>query len=150
VNENQQEILLSFPRGIPGFEECKTFKMIEEEDSCLANLIATENNEASFIIFQSQVFFPDYLPDVELAKEEAKILQITAEDTLEVWSMLTLCRSDMSKTTVNLRAPILINRRTGTAAQFILTDDRYSSRQPLFTGLETNDKKEVAQEGAVG
>lgn len=150
MSENKLETLINFPKGIPGFEECKYFKLIQEEDSLLANLVSTETGEAGFVIFRTQLFFPDYLPNVELAAEEAGLLEIGETDSLEVWSLLTLRQSDMSKTTANLRAPVILNRRTGKGAQFILNDDRYSSRQPLFAELENTDRKEGVGEGAVG
>jgi len=132
----KKETLIEFPRGIPGFEEYKTFKLIEdEEDPFLANLLAVENGQAGFVLFRIQLFLEDYLPQIELADEEARLLEITQTDTPEVWTILTLCHSDFTKTTANLRAPVIINRRARKGAQFVLNDDSYSARYPLFADL---------------
>lgn len=150
MSNNKLETLLCFPKGIPGFEEYLHYKLAEEEDSPLANLVSTENSEAGFILFRSQFFFSDYLSSIELAADEIELLGIVANDPIEVWSILTLCQSDMIKTTVNLRAPILVNRRTRKGAQFILSDDHYSPRQPLFSDWTKPAPNEGGREGAVG
>ncbi len=149
MSKKQKDTLIRFPNGIPGFESYHHFTLIEEEDSLLANLISTENEEAGFILFKPQALFPDYLLQVELGTEEVDILDVTAEDTIDIWAILTLCQSDMNKTTINLRAPIIINSRTGKGVQLILCDDQYSSRQPLFAELQQNAQEGI-KEGAVG
>ena len=90
-SSNKKETLIDFPRGIPGFEEYKTFKLIEdEEDSLLANLIAAEDGQAGFILFRIQLYLADYLVKIEFAEEEASLLDIRPSDTPEVWTILTL------------------------------------------------------------
>ena len=64
----------------------------------------------------------------------------------DVWVILTLNRQEMAKTTVNLRAPILFNTVEGIGMQVIFNDDRYLSRQLLFT----QENPKPLQEGAVG
>ena len=145
-SSNKKETLIDFPRGIPGFEEYKTFKLIEdEEDSLLANLIAAEDGQAGFILFRIQLYLADYLVKIEFAEEEASLLEIRPTDTPEVWTILTLCQSDLSKTTANLRAPVIINRRTRKGAQFVLNDDSYSSRYPLFADLAASSDQSSAK-----
>mgnify|MGYP000894973337 CR=1 FL=1 len=144
---SKKETLIEFPKGIPGFEEYKTFKLIEdEEDHLLANLLAIEDGQAGFVLFRIQLFLKEYLPQIELVEEEAKLLEIEQTDNLEVWTILTLCRSDLTKTTANLRAPVIINRRTRKGAQFVLNDDRYSARYPLFAGLTASCNHNVERQ----
>ncbi|AHF10635.1 flagellar assembly protein FliW [Dehalobacter restrictus DSM 9455] len=141
--------LIRFPKGIPGFEGYFQYHLMEEENSLLTQLLSAEDVHARFIIVRPQIFFPDYLSTVDLGQEEAELLEVTPDDKLEVWAILTLCQQDMQKTTINLRAPIVINRRTGKGAQFILSKDSLLSRQPLFSELET-DCNEGTMEGVVG
>ncbi|UWG98306.1 flagellar assembly protein FliW [Dehalobacter sp. DCM] len=141
--------IIDFPRCIPGFDAYCQYGLVEEEDTLLASLKATEDEHARFIIVRPQAFFQDYLSTVQLDPDEAELLEVTADDLLEVWAILTLCQQDMKKTTINLRAPLIINRRSAKGAQFILSEERYLSRQPLFAELQTEDNTGV-REGVAG
>ena len=149
MNDNENKKIIIFPKGIPGFEEHTTFILEKEDDSPIVHLESTEDKEVGFVLFPPQLYFSDYLSKVEFGPEEVESLEITAEDTVEVWAIITLCLSDISKSTVNLRAPIVINPRTNQGFQFILTDENYSSRQQLFVDGQ-QDKDRSNEEGAVG
>lgn len=146
---NKENKIIAFPKGIPGFEEEKSFVLREEEGVPLARLDSVKNQEIGFVLLRSQLFFPEYLRKVELAPEEVELMEIGSDDDVDVWSIMTLCLSDMSKSTVNLRAPLLINSRTGKGIQLILADESFSSRQQLFSVGE-NASADNHKEGAVG
>lgn len=141
---------ISFPRGIPGFENYKVFELVEEENTPLAQLNSVEDKEVGFVLFRPQIVFPTYLTKVELNTEEAELLELREENSVDVWVILTLCLSDMAKTTANLRAPIIINPKSAKGIQIILSDEQFSSRQPLFVSPENNGNEKNSREGAVG
>ena len=145
--DNKENKIIAFPKGIPWFEEEKSFVLVEEEGVPLARLDSVNNQEIGFVLLRSQVFFPEYLPKVELTPEEVELMEVGSDDDVDVWSIMTLCLSDMAKTTVNLRAPLLINSRTGKGIQLILADESYSSRQQLFSDGE-NSLQGSQREGA--
>lgn len=149
MNDNENKKIIIFPKGIPGFEEHTSFILEKEEDSPIVHLESTKDKEVGFVLFPPQLYYTDYLSKVEFGPEEVESLKITAEDTVEVWAIITLCLSDISKSTVNLRAPIVINPRTNQGFQFILNDDNYSSRQKLFVDGQQADKDRSNKEGAV-
>ncbi len=148
--DNDNKKVIVFPKGIPGFEEHTTFILEKEEDSPIVHLESTEDKEVGFVLFPPQLYYADYLSKVEFGPEEVESLKISAEDTVEVWAIITLCLSDISKSTVNLRAPIVINPRTNQGFQFILTDENYSSRQQLFVDGPQAENYKSNEEGAVG
>jgi len=113
-------------------------------------LESAKDKEVGFVLFPPQLYFKNYLSKIEFGSEEVEALEITAEDTVEIWAIITLCLSDISKSTVNLRAPIVINPRTNQGFQFILNDENYSSRQQLFVDGQQEDKDRSNEEGAVG
>ena len=139
-----------FPKGVPGFEEHKEFILYQEADSPLVQLVSVQDKEVGFVLLPPQLYLEDYLSQINLCSEEACLLDVQAEDSLEVWAVITLCLSDITKSTVNLRAPIVINFRTQKALQLILSDENYSSRQKLFEDGEQADKEMSNEEGAVG
>ena len=125
-----QEIFY-FPKGIPGFEECKKFKLMRVADSFLAQLIHAENDGIGFILMPPEVFFKDYSFEVDTEGENI-LRKSPTEDKLplEVWTILTN-NSDVNQITVNLRAPILLNLQDKIGFQLILNDEKYLSKQPL-------------------
>ena len=120
-----------FPKGIPGFEECKHFKLICEVDSPLAQLTNIKDDRIGFILIHPEAFFGDYSFEVD---EDAENILRNSQDKenlqLEVWTILTN-NSDVNQITVNLRAPILLNMQYKIGLQLILNDEKYLSRQPL-------------------
>jgi len=147
---NQSEILIDFPQGIPGFENVKQFSVHREEEMPFAWLKAVHSEGVGFFILQPQLLFPDYLPQVDLGSEEVEILGVSPEDNVDVWAILTVYSKDLSKSTVNLRAPLILNPRTKKGIQLVLNEDRYSSRQPLIAAPQDSGKGKGLTEGAVG
>ena len=122
-----------FPQGIPGFETHHDFQFIPEEDAMLAQLISVQEDEIGFILMRPEAYFPEYLKEMDVDEESIKVLNISADTPVDVWVILTLHRQDMAKTTANLRAPLLLNTVEGVGIQVIFNDDRYLSRQHIFT-----------------
>jgi len=141
-----QSRIFHFPQGIPGFETHQDFRFIPQEDAMLARLISVQEDKVGFIIMRPEAYFPEYLEKIDVDEESVKVLNISADTPVDVWAILTLHRQDMGKTTVNLRAPLLLNTVEGVGMQVIFNDDRYLSRQRLFT----EENPQPLQEGAVG
>src|SRR5690606_19606024 len=81
-------------------------------------------------------FFPDYSFDLD----DASIAQLELEDEKDVlvYAILTI-QDPFDKTTANLQAPIVMNRRNRRAKQVILHDGPYTTkhlllRQPVAKG----------------
>ena len=153
-----KDTIYYFAQGIPGFEDNRKFRLVEEEDVPLAQLISVEDAGIGFILMRPGVLFPDYRVDVD-AQDEAvlKLVPAMKEATgssvltdpknkvqPEVWAIVTLNQQDMTKTTMNLRAPILLNTELKLGIQLILSDDLYLARQPIALD------KPLVQEGVVG
>ena len=149
MDTNEKRVIL-FPKGIPGFEEQKNFEFFQEEENMpLAELNSVNQEDIKFIILRPQFFFPDYLRQVDLNHEEIELLEVTGDDQVDVWAIMTLSLSNMANSTVNLRAPLLINVRANKGLQIILDEESYSSRQRLLTDSDSTEE-ESTREGAVG
>lgn len=149
MSQNYNKVIF-FSKGIPGFEEERSFQFLLEEDLPLAELNSVNNKDIKFIVVRPQFFFPDYLPEVDLSAEEVELLDVDSSDKVDVWAIMTMCLSNMADSTVNLRAPLLVNSRTGKGLQIILSEEGYSSRERLFADSRQNDAAEGGREGAVG
>ncbi|WP_339205359.1 flagellar assembly protein FliW [Paenibacillus sp. FSL K6-3182] len=118
-----------FEQGIPGFEHLTQFIFEEVGDNLPMKLMkAGDEPSISLLVADPFLFYPEYewqLPDH--VKEE---LGINSEEEVEIWSVLTI-NTDFANATINLLAPIILNRRTLLGKQLILHDNTYSSRAPL-------------------
>jgi len=142
-----QQCIINFPQGIPGFETYHEFEFIPEEESPVAQLIAVQEKHIRFIILHAEANFPGYVQEMQLHvdEENTEILKLNAETRTDIWVILTLNRRDVTKTTGNLRAPLMFNLDEGIGVQIILNNDQYLSNQPLFT----EENAQPLQEGAV-
>ena len=137
--------IFSFPQGLPGFEQYHDFRFIPEEEAPLAHLISVQEDKVGFILMRPEVYFPEYLKEIDVDEESIKVLKVKEDIPVDVWVILTLNRQEMAKTTANLRAPILFNTAAGIGVQVIFNDDQYLSRQLLFA-----ENAQPQKEGAVG
>lgn len=148
----QEPQIIRFPQGIPGFETHHDFRFVLEEDPLFAYLGSVQEERVGFILVRPEAFFPEYAREIgriHFNEEDIELLNIRGEQTLDVWLIMTLHRQDLARTTVNLRAPLLLNIVKGIGIQVILEDDRYSSRQPLQP-LLAEDNPQPLQEGVAG
>ena len=129
IEINEQEIIM-FPDGIPGFERDRRFVILELEDlDGFACLQCIDRGELSFIIVNPFVFFPEY--EFNLPDAEAQQLEIAEPGDVAVWSIVTI-RDELESATVNLVAPIVLNRQKRLGKQVILVDPNLSTRHALF------------------
>ncbi|MGI6450269.1 MAG: carbon storage regulator CsrA [Desulfitobacteriia bacterium] len=135
---------------MPGFEEEKEFLFWEEEGTPLAHLESAQNKEIGFVLLRPQLFLPDYLHQVDLSPEEIELLEVKEDDKPDVWAIMTLSLSDLSKSTVNLRAPLLINSRAAKGLQIILSEEGYSAASRSLLNLLLRLKREVPGKGLSG
>jgi len=134
INFSHQEetIPVQFPKGIPGFEEYDLFSMRMEENSPLAHLMVEDDEECGFLLMQPQALFKEYGSTINLDDDAAFLLDLNEGEEVDMWVIITLGEKDIRESTANLRAPLLINRRTHKGVQMIIDNDELKSKQPLF------------------
>ncbi|MGG4144863.1 flagellar assembly protein FliW [Paenibacillus algorifonticola] len=127
--ECKDEELLTFTNGIPGFKEYLKYFLIVIDDSPFIYLQSVEEKSLAFIVVSPFDFFPDYefeLP--ELVEQEMDVKRTTDIKILNIISV----NGDLTTATLNLAAPLIINLANRTGMQYIISDEKYSIRQPLF------------------
>lgn len=115
--EMTNDDIIKFDEKIFGFEEYTDFIMIydDEFNGEYVWLQSTEEPGLCFIM-ANPVLIPDYKPDF---KDEAH--KLLGEGELEYWVMMVV-NEDITKTTVNLKSPVIINLNTKKAMQLILEE----------------------------
>lgn len=116
VVEFDSNLIIKFESGIFGFEQLSDYLLIKAEDEIFYWLNSIEEPEIAFPMLGLRLIDENY-PQV---KEH------------EAFGIVNL-NSDISKITVNLKAPVFINQDTKTGYQKILDSDKYPIIYNLFT-----------------
>ncbi|WP_172645521.1 flagellar assembly protein FliW [Domibacillus tundrae] len=132
--EIEQEDIITFSTGIPGFENEKKFVLLEFPDNnVFYALQSVSTSDLSFVVTDPFSFFIDYNVKVDDATIDA--LAIEKEEDVTLLNILTV-RDPFEETTANLQAPIVINKKTHSGRQVILTGTPYETRHNLFQAKE--------------
>jgi flagellar assembly factor FliW len=137
------EELLTFPTGLFGFEDVKTFALLSPlgEEVYPKWLQSAEDVAPCFVVFEPSAVCESYAVKLEPADE--KLLKLMkplkfsgfAYDNkgMEGLQLLVIATvpHDFRKTTLNLKAPIVINTDNNLATQVVLPFD-YEFKYPLY------------------
>lgn len=119
-----------FEKGIPGFDEYKIFLVSEVEENPKYKMITSkEDSKIGFIAISPFEVKKDY--EIDLNDEIINKLKIENPKDVLVINLITLGKS-LEKSTVNLKAPIIINIKNNKGKQLILQDDKYNIKEPLM------------------
>ena len=137
-NNRQSELKLLFPWGLPGLEEYQDFTLnVLGKDLLFCFLQAERQQEIGLLLINPYAFYDNY--DFDLSEETAGQLKVDDENQVVV-----LCTVNTSKglesATVNLLAPIIINKERMLAKQVVLNNQNYSLRTPLNRGAKKEER----------
>ena len=120
--------IMSFPRGLLGFPNYKQFALIQTgEESCFFWLQSVEEPALAFVVTDPAPFFKDY--QVPFKEEAQSELQLDDASTGQVF---VICNKVGEMLTCNLLGPIVVNVANRRAQQVVLTEKRWTTRQPLM------------------
>lgn len=134
--------LITFLKGIPGFDEVKKYVLLpadESGESPFFFLQSAEKAEISFLLLDTFSFFNDY--DVKLDDAVIEKLEIDKPEDVIVLTTVTV-QGDLQQATTNLKAPLVINHTKLLGTQIVLDNRPYMIKQPLF---KDNQKAAVGQ-----
>lgn len=125
-----EDNIYHFPSGLPGFPDEKKFAFLESESqSPFFFLQSTANPHLTFVVVDPFFFFSDYT--FELTDEIVQEMKLSKENPPKIFNIVTV-RDPLDKTTVNLLAPVVVNRETKIAVQIVLEKTEYTTRHLLF------------------
>ena len=134
IDEND---IINFPQGIPGFVEEKDYVLLPlGEESPFLVLQAVNNANLAFITLEPGNFIQGY--EFEISDNVVEKLKI--EDNKEVMVLaIATVKDDLQDMTVNLAAPVVINVKERLGKQIILNNEDYPVKYQLFK----EEKKEM-------
>lgn len=114
--------IITFPRGLPGFEDQTRFNLFRQEDSEIVYwLQAVDNDELTFSVAHPFYFNINY--NFTLTDEEERLLQVRNADDLLILILLAKDDGEASgKPTIkgSIKAPLLINSEKRIGYQKVL------------------------------
>ena len=117
-----------FPNGLPGFEACRSFVLMQNDVlGPLQLLKATEGPAASFLVIDPRRVLPEYRCD--LSQADRHRLGVQNAETL-LWLVLVTIELD-GTITANLRAPVVINPDRMIGQQVVPYDCVYPIRHVI-------------------
>lgn len=123
-----EEHVIRFEDGIIGFPALKEYVLIESPAMPLVLwLQAVGNAEIAFPVAEPWFFKRDY--KIAMNEADKHTLRYTEGDALKTFLILTI-PEDMSKMTVNMRAPLVLNINQSTGTQAVLQDKTLEVRSP--------------------
>lgn len=137
-----EDKILDFPNGIIGFEDLHKFAIIYDIDrgveTNVSYLQSLEEPRVVFPVMNPLVVLDQYNPMIE--DELLAPLGMPGEDELLVFLAMTV-PSDLTKMTVNMKAPFVINTALRKGGQIIVENTDYEVRFPIYDILQANKEK---------
>ena len=125
----QAESTVRMPLGLLGFEHVKEYLLLADsaEEPFLWLQVSNDTNLA-FLVVAPQPLLPEYKP--EISPEDVAFLGLESAADAAVLSIVTV--RGPNEVTLNLKGPIILNRRTLVAKQVIPANGaEFSVRHPL-------------------
>jgi flagellar assembly factor FliW len=131
VNEEQ---IIQFPQGLPGFENLNEFILLQPEEVAPFSIMqAVQDGSISFIVTDPFLFFKEY--EFELPELVQEQLHISNNKDVAIWTIVTIPES-LEEATMNLQAPLVINNNGRLGKQVILHDGPYKTKHRLFQNAQ--------------
>lgn len=138
--EIENDKIISFPGGIIGFPDLTDFVLLHDEEKGVGAIHWLQSiQEPGFAmpVMDPLAVMPEYNPQVddELLKNIGKLV----DDELLVLVTVTV-PGDLTKMTVNLKGPVIINAAERKACQIIVEGEDYKVKYPIYDILQAKKK----------
>jgi len=125
---------VDFPAGLPGFEDLHTFIIIKtNETQPLYWLQSTENKYIALPVVVPFEIVDEYT--IQIRDDELRGLKVESQDDLLIMNVVVI-PEDITKMTVNLAAPIIINAKLGLGKQIVIDAKEMPLRFPIYDAVK--------------
>jgi len=136
VNIDEDKII-KFPDGIPGFLDEKEFVLLPlEEDSLFVIMQSINTPELAFITIEPRNIIKDY--EFVISEKTENLLKIEGIEDIILLNIVNI-KDELKDMTINLAAPLVININKHLGKQIILDDNDY----PVKYKLKFEESKEM-------
>lgn len=128
--EYEEKDVLTFNKGILGFENLRKFILIDLKEYEPFKLFhSLEDDELGIIVTSPYEFFDKY--EVKLNDDIIQYLGIKKPEEVIILTTVTL-NSDPKKITTNLQGPIVLNTLKNLGEQIIIDNGKYKVKESLI------------------
>lgn len=129
--EINNEMIIHFPLGLPGFPQEQQFVFLQIPDTPFTSMQSV-SSDVHFFVINPFEFFKEY--EYEIPDPVIELLQIEQPEKVVTYSIVTL-KDDITKSTANMQAPVIVNTESRKGKQQVL--NQYQIRQPIFSATTT-------------
>lgn len=130
VIEFGEENIITFKKGLPGFENLKKYIIFPlEENKIFSIMQSLEDASVGIPTLSPFSICNDY--EFSIPQETTESLCIKFQEDVLVLNTVTI-NSNYKSITTNLKAPIIINIKDKIGEQIILDNDKYEIKHPIF------------------
>jgi flagellar assembly factor FliW len=124
--------IITFPHGLLGFPEHRQFALIQTgEENYFFWLQSVDEPNLAFVVADPTIFFKGY--EVPLREETRQDIQLGEGEMAEAAvQMFVICNKVGEWLTGNLLGPLVVNAQNRLAQQVVLTEKKWTTRQPLI------------------
>lgn len=128
--------------GIIGFPGLTKFVMLDYNPP-FSWLQSIENADLAFVVVNGAEFGENYRFPLPIGDRD---LDLKEEDDYAIITLVSV-RPDPSQTTVNLKAPVVVNLRNRVGRQVVLDDTKFPMRFPLWASEEVGESSPADKKG---
>ncbi len=124
--------------GIIGFPTFTKYVLLDYNPP-FSWLHSTENADLAFVVVNAGEFGDNYSFPLPFGD---RVIELTERDEVAIVNLVSV-RENPAQTTVNMKAPVIVNLTNRKGRQLVLDDHRYSVRFSLFSSEEEGTKEET-------
>ena len=120
--------IITVPKGLLGFPNFTRYALIQTgEENYFFWLQSIDEPNLAFVVTDPSIFFKDY--EVPIREETQSELQLTDVGFAQIF---VICNKVDEWLTGNLLGPIVVNAQNRMGQQVVLTEKKWTTRQPLL------------------
>ncbi|WP_235535810.1 flagellar assembly protein FliW [Nocardioides sp. Root190] len=123
--------VIELAHPMPGFPDDARFALVRlDEEGVLHSFRSLDSDGLQFVVVPPAPFYPDFAPEIgDDVVADLGIDPAAADDVLVL--LVVRAGATLAETTVNLRAPLVVNPATRRACQVVLDDAALPLAAPL-------------------
>ena len=126
--------VLTFPRGVYGFENLREFALLDSTRPPFYWLQSLEEPQTAFVLINPYVVRPDYV--LEIPDEDFEEIGSPEPDSTLVFAIVTIPSSG-GEITCNLQGPVVVNRTDRLGHQSISLSQSYHTKHPILEEMRS-------------
>jgi len=128
--EIDEEDVITFPAGIPGFEDKHKWILVGDDDNAIMWMHSTEDGGLALPVTTPDSIKSDY--NAQIPREVLEPIGDVLEGDVAILIVITIPPNHPWDMTANLKAPIVVNRVNRVAVQTIALNDDYDFRYQVL------------------